>query len=117
MATSRQDPRTAGNKPPFPAQQQEGAGRESEMSPRPDFGEKTYRGMGRLQGRVALITGADSGIGRAVALAYAREGADVAISYFNEHDDAKETQRVVQEAGRKSLLLEGDIADDATCKR
>jgi len=87
------------------------------MREKPDHGEETYRGHGRLAGRVALVTGADSGIGRAVALAYAREGADVAISYLSEHEDAKETERLVTEAGRRALLVPGDLSDAATCDR
>ncbi len=86
------------------------------MQPRPDFGEQTYRGSGRLQGRVALITGADSGIGRAVALAYAREGADILISYLNEESDAHETARVVEAAGRRAVLAPGDIAEASHCR-
>ncbi len=86
------------------------------MRPRPDFGEKSYKGHGRLKGRVALITGGDSGIGRAVALAFAREGADVAISYLNEDDDAQDIARVIEQTGRKVLLLPGDIAEDKHCK-
>ncbi|HZH02983.1 MAG TPA: SDR family oxidoreductase [Myxococcaceae bacterium] len=112
-----QDPRTANKQPSFPVQEQDSPGQESKMNPAPDFGEQTYKGMGRLEGKVALITGADSGIGRAVALAFAREGADVAISYLSEHQDAKETQRVVEAAGRKSVLIAGDIAEEAHCKR
>lgn len=86
------------------------------MNPKPDHGEQTYKGSGRLAGKAALITGADSGIGRAVAIAYAREGADVAIAYLDEHDDAKETARWVEEAGRKALLLPGDITDRQHCR-
>jgi NAD(P)-dependent dehydrogenase (short-subunit alcohol dehydrogenase family) len=85
-------------------------------SPVPDHGEKSYKGTGRLQGRKAVITGGDSGIGRAVALAYAREGADVLISYLNEKEDAKETERLVAEAGRKAVLISGDIQHAAYCR-
>src|SRR3954467_6001399 len=97
------DPREAGPKPPFPHQKQEFPGQESLMQPQPDHGEQSYRGSGRLEGKVALITGADSGIGRAVALAYAREGADVAISYFNEEADAQQTLHLVESAGRRAI--------------
>ncbi|CAL5227012.1 g9903 [Coccomyxa viridis] len=87
------------------------------MDPAPDFGYDTYKGCGRLKGKKALVTGADSGIGRAVALAYAREGADVAISYLSEHDDAEVTKKVVEEAGQQALLLPGDLADDEHLKK
>ena len=87
------------------------------MTPTPDHGEKSYRGSGKLEGKVAIITGGDSGIGRAVAIAFAREGADVLISYLNEHEDAKETARWVEEAGRKVELLAGDLQDKAHCRR
>ena len=83
------------------------------MNPRPDHGEESYRGSGRLAGKAAVITGADSGIGRAVAIAFAREGADVLISYLDEHDDARETARWVEQAGRKAVLVPGDLADAA----
>jgi NAD(P)-dependent dehydrogenase (short-subunit alcohol dehydrogenase family) len=86
------------------------------MDPQPDHGEMTYKGSGKLAGKIALITGADSGIGRAVAIAFAREGADVAICYLSEDEDAKETARWVEQAGRKSLLLPGDITDHAHCR-
>lgn len=85
------------------------------MDPYPDCGEQSYTGNNRLAGKVALITGADSGIGRAVAIAYAREGADVAIAYLNEHDDAQETARWVKAAGRQCLLLPGDLAQKQHC--
>jgi NAD(P)-dependent dehydrogenase (short-subunit alcohol dehydrogenase family) len=111
------DPREQGKKPPFPEQEQPHPGSERQMSPRPDFGEASYRGLGRLKGKKALITGADSGIGRAVALAFAREGADVAIAYLSEHEDARETQRIVEAAGRRALLLPGDLADEAYCAK
>jgi len=86
------------------------------MSPAPDHGEATYRGSGRLTGKVALITGGDSGIGRAVALAFAREGADVVISYLDEHDDARGAARSVEDAGRRALTIAGDIGDQAHCR-
>jgi NAD(P)-dependent dehydrogenase (short-subunit alcohol dehydrogenase family) len=103
--------------PPFPDQQQgQTPGRTAEMTPQPDHGEQSYRGSGRLAGKAAIITGGDSGIGRAVAIAFAREGADVLIAYLNEDDDARETARWVEEAGRKAVLLSGDITDPAHCK-
>jgi NAD(P)-dependent dehydrogenase (short-subunit alcohol dehydrogenase family) len=108
-----QNPQDKHPKPPFPEQQQDVPGTTDRMDPTPDHGEKSYRGSGRLEGRVALITGGDSGIGRAVAIAFAREGADVAISYLNEDADAQETARWVEEAGRKSILLPGDISDES----
>jgi NAD(P)-dependent dehydrogenase (short-subunit alcohol dehydrogenase family) len=86
------------------------------MSPAADHGESSYQGTGRLEGRHALITGADSGIGRAVAIAFAREGADVAISYLSEEKDARETERLVTEAGRKAVLIPGDIGERAKCE-
>jgi hypothetical protein len=97
--------------PPFPEQVQEPPGREDAMRPRADHGEETYVGTGRLRDRVALITGADSGIGRAVAIAYAREGADVLCSYLDEHDDAIETRRLVEAAGRRCIAVAGDVGD------
>lgn len=104
-------------KPPFPSQKQEVPGSQKRMEPYPDCGEQSYTGSGRLQGKVALITGGDSGIGRAVAIAYAREGADVAIAYLNEHDDAQETARWVEQAGRRCLLLPGDLAEKDHCEQ
>ncbi|GGK35712.1 NAD(P)-dependent dehydrogenase, short-chain alcohol dehydrogenase family [Pseudomonas koreensis] len=103
-------------KPPFLKQAQAVPGSQSKMQPHPDCGEQSYVGSGRLAGKIALITGADSGIGRAVAIAFAREGADVAVAYLNEHDDAKETARWVEQAGRQCLLLPGDIAQKAQCQ-
>lgn len=115
--TTNQDPRTTHTQGPFAPQNQPYPGSEQEMSPQPDFGEATYKGSGKLEGKVALITGADSGIGRAVALAFAREGADVAISYLSEDDDARETARVVEASGRKALLLPGDIREKSHCEQ
>lgn len=99
-----------------PPQQQNPPGTTGAMTPRPDHGEHTYRGSGKLTGKAALITGADSGIGRAVAIAYAREGADVLISYLDEHEDAEETRRWVEEAGRKAVVVAGDVAEPAHCR-
>jgi NAD(P)-dependent dehydrogenase (short-subunit alcohol dehydrogenase family) len=112
-----QDPKDQGKKPPFPQKEQEHPGSDREMSPPPDYGEESYRGFGRLKDRVAVITGADSGIGRAVALAFAREGADVVISYLNEHQDAQETRRLVESAGRRAALVAGDLAEESQCRR
>ena len=86
------------------------------MDPRPDHGEESYRGSGRLTGKAAVITGADSGIGRAVAIAYAREGADVLISYLNEDDDARDTAKWVEQAGRRAVVVAGDLTDPAHCR-
>ena len=110
------DPRTRHEPPPFPRQEQDAPGQERALDPRPDDGAETYRGHDRLRGRVALITGADSGIGRAVAIAFAKEGADVAVAYLNEHEDAEETRRIVERQGRRALLLPGDLADPAHCR-
>jgi len=99
-----------------PAQKQDVPGVLGKMDPKPDHGEESYRGSGRLAGKAAVITGGDSGIGRAVAIAFAREGADVLISYLNEHDDAKDTARYIEEAGRTCVLVPGDISDRAHCK-
>lgn len=102
--------------PPFPEQQQNWPGSTKDMQPQPDHGETSYKGSGKLTGKAAIITGGDSGIGRAVAIAYAREGADVLISYLDEHEDAKETARLVEEAGRKAVLVSGDITELAQCQ-
>ena len=99
-----------------PPQQQDVPGSEQEMTPKPDHGEETYKGSGRLEGKAAVITGADSGIGKAVAIAYAREGADVLISYLSEHEDAEETRALVEAAGRKAVLVSGDLSDPAHCR-
>jgi NAD(P)-dependent dehydrogenase (short-subunit alcohol dehydrogenase family) len=99
-----------------PAQQQEVPGTQSTMTPVPDCGEDSYRGSGKLTGKTAVITGGDSGIGRAVAIAYAREGADVLISYLSEDSDAKDTARYVEQAGRRAVLVKGDLADPQHCR-
>lgn len=104
-------------KPPFADQQQPMPGKSGAMQPQPDYGESTYKGCARLMDKKAVITGGDSGIGRAVALAYAREGADVLVSYFNEHEDARETQRLVHSAGRRCILASGDIQDAGHCRQ
>ena len=103
--------------PPQPEQQQSTPGKENEMQPKVDHGENSYKGSGKLQGRKAVITGADSGIGRAVAIAFAREGADVLIAYLNEDEDAKETEKWVKKAGRKAVLVAGDIQQEEHCKK
>ena len=102
-------------RPPQPEQEQSPPGSTEPMSPRPDHGEDNYRGSGRLSGKAAIITGADSGIGRAVAIAFAREGADVLISYLEEHEEAQETARWVEQAGRKAVVVPGDVAVEAHC--
>ena len=113
-----EDPKEQGPKPPFEEQPQEVPGLESEMSPKPDYGAESYRGHARLEGKAALITGGDSGIGRAVAVAFAREGADVLISYLEEEErDARETARAVEAAGRRCVRIAGDIQDEAHCLR
>jgi NAD(P)-dependent dehydrogenase (short-subunit alcohol dehydrogenase family) len=96
--------------------QQQPPGHEKDLNPKADHGEQSYVGSGRLPGRAAVITGGDSGIGRAVAIAFAREGADVLISYLNEHDDARETARLVEAAGRKAVTVAGDLADPSHCR-
>ncbi|WP_087771950.1 SDR family oxidoreductase [Streptomyces sp. CS227] len=98
------------------SQQQTPPGSTTEMRPEPDHGEESYRGSGRLAGKAAVITGGDSGIGRAVAIAFAREGADVLVSYLDEHEDAEQTRHWVEEAGRRCVLVPGDLADPAHCR-
>lgn len=100
-----------------PQEQNQQPGRESEMTPRPKADNPDYRGSGKLEGKVALITGGDSGIGRAVAIAYAKEGADVAIAYLNEHDDAKETKQLVEKEGKRCTAIAGDIGDEQFCQQ
>jgi NAD(P)-dependent dehydrogenase (short-subunit alcohol dehydrogenase family) len=109
------DPRSAGPRPPFPQQQQPAPGKTSKLIPAPDHGEATYRGHERLAGCSAIITGGDSGIGRAVAIAFAREGANVLIAYLDEHEDAEETAGWVRKAGRKAVVVSGDIGNETHC--
>jgi NAD(P)-dependent dehydrogenase (short-subunit alcohol dehydrogenase family) len=112
------DPRSVYPKPPFQEQQQEWPGLASKMEPRPDHGETTYRGSGRLKGRKALITGGDSGMGRGAAIAFAREGSDVAINYFpTEEPDAKEVLDIIESEGRVGVGLPGDLREERFCER
>ena len=111
------DPREAGPKPPYNNTPQPMPGSEADMQPKADHGESSYKGCGRLQGTAALITGADSGIGRAVALAYAREGSDVLISYLNEHEDAEKTAALVRDAGQQAVTVAGDITSREHCEK
>lgn len=112
-----QDPRTQYPQPSFDKQVQEAPGLAKEMTPKPDHGEETYRGLGRLDGRKALITGADSGIGRAVAIAYAREGADIVMNYLEEESaDAREVIRLLEAEGKKVTAIAGDLKDETFCK-
>jgi hypothetical protein len=111
------DPKDKYPKPPFKSQYQEWPGLCSKMDPRPDHGEKSYKGSGRLSGRKALITGGDSGMGRAAAIAYAREGADVAINYYpTEESDAQEVIELIKAEGRKAIAIPGDIRDENFCQ-
>ncbi|MFQ3454850.1 SDR family oxidoreductase [Bradyrhizobium sp. UFLA01-814] len=103
-------------KPPFPSQRQPMPGSTKKMDPRPDHGETSYKGAGRLQGRRAIITGGDSGIGRAVAIAFAREGADILIAYLDESDDAKEVVALIEKEGRRAIRVEGDLRSADHCR-
>jgi NAD(P)-dependent dehydrogenase (short-subunit alcohol dehydrogenase family) len=117
-ANEVQDPRTKYPKPPFKAQTQPWPGLVQKMDPKPDHGESSYKGSGRLAGRKALITGGDSGMGRAAAIAYAREGADVAINYFpSEEPDARDVIQLIKEAGRKGVAIPGDLREEAFCQK
>jgi NAD(P)-dependent dehydrogenase (short-subunit alcohol dehydrogenase family) len=110
------DPRFAGPRPPFPKQQQPPPGETAHLDPVPDHGEESYVGHDRLKGCAAIITGGDSGIGRAVAIAYAREGADVLIAYLSEDEDAEETAGWIRKAGKKAVLVRGDIGNESHCQ-
>jgi NAD(P)-dependent dehydrogenase (short-subunit alcohol dehydrogenase family) len=114
--TKKASPNEQHARPPFPKQSQEPPGLEGEMQPRPDHGEHSYQGFDRLKDKVALITGADSGIGKAVAIAYAREGADVLVSFLSETEDAEATAKWIHDAGRKAVLAPGDIGDEDHCR-
>jgi NAD(P)-dependent dehydrogenase (short-subunit alcohol dehydrogenase family) len=103
-------------KPPYPGQKQPMPGSTSKMEPRPDHGESSYKGSGRLRGMRAVITGGDSGIGRAVAIAFAREGADILIAYLNEHDDAQDVKALIDKEGQKAVLVAGDLQNPAHCR-
>lgn len=117
-APALEDPREKYPKPPFKGQSQEWPGLCSKMDPRPDHGEQSYKGSGKLLGRKALITGGDSGMGRAAAIAYAREGADVAINYYpTEEPDAKEVVEYIKAAGRKAVAIPGDLRNEDFCKQ
>ena len=120
MTTTKrpQDPKSAYPQPPFPEQQQQPPGTEAELEPRADHGQQSYRGSGRLTDRVAVITGGDSGIGKAIAIAFAREGADVVVNYLGdaEETDAQDTVRWVEEAGRTALAVPGDLRDEEFCR-
>jgi NAD(P)-dependent dehydrogenase (short-subunit alcohol dehydrogenase family) len=116
-AARLENPATKYPKPPFEGQLQPWPGLAGKMNPPPDHGEKTYKGSGRLTGRKALITGGDSGMGRAAAIAYAREGADVAINYYpSEEPDAEEVVKLIRDAGRKAVAIPGDLRDEAFCR-
>ena len=112
-----QDPQEKHPQPPYPEQEQQVPGTEKKMDPKVDHGEETYKGSGKLEGKNAIITGGDSGIGRAVAIAFAREGANVLISYLKEHEDAEKTAQYVRDAGKKAVLVAGDVSEENHCKK
>ncbi len=118
-STTRQlvDPLTAYPRPPFPRQSQELPGSDRQLDPKPDHGADSYIGNGRLAGLATVITGADSGIGKAVAIAFAREGADVLVSYLDENEDARDTVRVIEAEGRRAIPVAGDLQDEQHCRR
>jgi NAD(P)-dependent dehydrogenase (short-subunit alcohol dehydrogenase family) len=110
-----ENPLTKYIQPPYKEEKQEVPGNETDMWTKPDHGEESYKGSGKLKGRKALITGGDSGIGKAVAIAFAREGADIVISYADEHNDAEDTARYIEKAGQKAVLIPGDISNEEHC--
>ena len=111
-----ENPATAHPQPPQREQQQSPPGETTAMSPPPDHGEESYKGSGKLAGKAALITGADSGIGRAVAIAFAREGANILISYLEEHPDARETAKWIEQAGKRAVVVAGDVSQEEHCQ-
>lgn len=118
QSPARVDPKTAGPSPEYPQRELDHPGSDADMTPRADHGEESYVGLGRLAGKIALITGGDSGIGRAVAIAFAREGAHVAVSYLPEEaDDAAEARRWIEQSGQRAMTIPGDITDEAHCVR
>jgi NAD(P)-dependent dehydrogenase (short-subunit alcohol dehydrogenase family) len=117
MQITKQNPTEKYGNQPFTDQHQQAPGKESKLLPKADHGETSYKGSGKLTGRKAIITGGDSGIGRAIAIAFAREGADVLIAYLNEEDDARKTATYIEQAGRKAVLISGDISDEMQCQK
>jgi len=111
------DPTRAYPRPPFPKQRQELPGRDFLLDPKPDHGEESYVGDGRLAGLATIVTGGDSGIGKAVAIAFAREGADVVVAYLDSHDDAKQTIDLVEAEGRRAIAVAGDLQDEDHCRK
>jgi hypothetical protein len=116
MTSMPTDPRSRGPRPPFPKQQQPAPGKTGLLEPPADHGEESYEGSKRFEGCAVLITGGDSGIGRAVAIAFAREGADILIAYLDEHDDAEDTAEWIRRAGRRVVLVPGDVGDEKHCE-
>ena len=112
-----EDPKQKHPQPPYSKEKQQVPGKEKKMDPKVDHGEESYMGSGKLEGKNAIITGGDSGIGRAVAIAFAREGANVLISYLKEHEDAEETAKWIEKAGKKAVLLAGDVSEEQQCRK
>ncbi len=112
-----EDPKQKHPQPPYSKEKQQVPGKEKKMDPKVDHGEESYMGSGKLEGKNAIITGGDSGIGRAVAIAFAREGANVLISYLKEHEDAEETAKWIEKAGKKAVILAGDVSEEQQCRK